>query len=155
MMSNLHEMIPGAERWPHFVRNRSEQFEARFVMVEVQASPSLFFDGMAGSRMPVAVAHGEGYAEFADAAALAAAQPLVALRFVDNRGAPTEIYPLQSQRFAAGHHRTDHAGRPLHHPDAASRSACSAPCRIPGIRRRGARTAPWLRMFRNARRWVG
>ncbi len=94
MMSNLHELIPGAERWPHFVRNRSEQFEARFVMLEVQDSPSLFFKGMAGSRIPVAVAHGEGYAEFSDAAALTAAQPLVALRFIDNRGAATETYPL-------------------------------------------------------------
>ncbi len=68
MMSNLRELIPGAERWPHFVRNKSEQFEARVAMLEVQPSPSLFFHGMAGSRLPVAVAHGEGYAEFADSA---------------------------------------------------------------------------------------
>ena len=65
-MSNLHEIIPGTEHWPRFVRNKSEQFEARFVMVEVPESPSLFFVGMAGSRMPVAVSHGEGYAEFTD-----------------------------------------------------------------------------------------
>src|SRR3990172_5274204 len=90
MMSNLHELIPGAGRWPPFVRNRSQQFEARFATLEVQDSASLFFRGMAGSRIPVAVAHGEGYAEFADAAALAAAQPLGALRFVDNRGAGTD-----------------------------------------------------------------
>ena len=83
-MSNLHELIPGTAHWPHFVRNRSEQFEARFVLLEVQRSPSLFFRGMEGSRIPVATAHGEGYAEFRDAAQLAAAQPLVALRFVDN-----------------------------------------------------------------------
>ena len=69
MMSNLRELIPGAAHWPHFVRNKSEQFEARFAMVEVQRSPSLFFAGMAGSRIPVAIAHGEGYAEFRDAAA--------------------------------------------------------------------------------------
>ncbi len=62
MMSNLHELIPGAAHWPHFVRNRSEQFEARLVMLEVGRSPSLFFAGMAGSRIPVATAHGEGYA---------------------------------------------------------------------------------------------
>ena len=67
MMSNLHSIIPGAENWPHFVRNKSEQFEARFVMVEVPKNPSLFLDGMAGSRMPIVVAHGEGYAEFASA----------------------------------------------------------------------------------------
>ena len=71
MMSNLHELIPGAADWPHFVRNRSEQFEARFVLVEVLDSPSIFFRGMAGSRMPIAVAHGEGRAVFRDAAATA------------------------------------------------------------------------------------
>ncbi|MGH8757834.1 MAG: phosphoribosylformylglycinamidine synthase subunit PurQ, partial [Burkholderiales bacterium] len=80
MMSNLRELIPGSENWPHFVRNRSEQFEARLVMARVENSPSLFFAGMAGSRLPIAVAHGEGYAEFPDAAQLQAAQPLVALR---------------------------------------------------------------------------
>ena len=93
MMSNLRELIPGTAHWPHFVRNRSEQFEARLVLVEVQRSPSLFFAGMEGSRIPVAVAHGEGYAEFRDPHQLAAAQPLVSLRFVDNRGAATERYP--------------------------------------------------------------
>jgi phosphoribosylformylglycinamidine synthase len=94
MMSNLQEIILGAEYWPHFVRNKSEQFEARFVMTEVQQSPSMFFDGMVGSRMPIAVAHGEGYAEFVDEKALSAASSLIALRFVDNYGKPTEIYPL-------------------------------------------------------------
>ena len=94
MMSNLRSLIPGAEHWPHFVRNRSEQFEARFVMVEVTPSPSLFFAGMAGSRMPIATAHGEGYAEFNDQAQLDAVRALVALRFVDNRGKPTMTYPL-------------------------------------------------------------
>jgi phosphoribosylformylglycinamidine synthase len=64
MMSNLHEIIPGSDAWPHFVRNKSEQFEARFVMVEVPPSPSIFFTGMAGSRLPIVVSHGEGYAEF-------------------------------------------------------------------------------------------
>ncbi len=76
MMSNLHELIPGTAHWPHFVRNRSEQFEARFVLLEVMRSPSLFFRGMEGSRIPVATAHGEGYAEFRDAAQLGAAQPM-------------------------------------------------------------------------------
>jgi Phosphoribosylformylglycinamidine (FGAM) synthase, glutamine amidotransferase domain len=73
MMSNLHQIIPGTESWPHFVRNRSEQFEARFAMVEVMPSPSMFFSGMAGSRMPIAVAHGEGFAEFSGAAAVESA----------------------------------------------------------------------------------
>ena len=71
MLSNLHELIPGADLWPHFVRNMSEQFEARVAMVEVQESQSVFLQGMAGSRMPIAVAHGEGRAEFADQAHLA------------------------------------------------------------------------------------
>src|SRR5690606_9801494 len=95
MLSNLHELIPGAEHWPHFVRNMSEQFEARVAMVEVQESDSLFFAGMAGSRMPIAIAHGEGRAEFAsedDIAELSAGQ--IALRFVNNYGDVTEQYPF-------------------------------------------------------------
>src|SRR5674476_576773 len=84
MMSNLHSIIPGAAQWPHFVRNKSEQFEARFAMVEILESPSLFFAGMAGSRMPIAVAHGEGYAEFSSPAAVHSvlADRLVSIRFV-------------------------------------------------------------------------
>src|SRR5438094_1711734 len=76
MMGNLRELVPGADHWPHFVRNASEQFEARFVLLEVQRSPSLFFSGMEGSRIPVALAHGEGLAEFRDTAQLDAAQSL-------------------------------------------------------------------------------
>jgi phosphoribosylformylglycinamidine synthase len=94
MMSNLHEIIPGAENWAHFARNQSEQFEARFVMVEVQETPSILFDGMAGSRMPIVVAHGEGFADFNGSKKLKAAQPLVTLRYVDNKGKATETYPL-------------------------------------------------------------
>lgn len=91
MMSALHELIPGAEHWPRFVRNRSEQFEGRLSLVEVVKSPSLFFAGMEGSRMPIAVAHGEGRAEFADEGALSSLvnENLLSLRFVDNRGQPT------------------------------------------------------------------
>ena len=102
MMSNLHELIPGTEHWPHFVRNRSEQFEARFVMLEVMRTPSLFFQGMEGSRIPVATAHGEGYAEFRDEAQLGAAQPYVALRFVDNAGHSTERYPYNANGSPQG-----------------------------------------------------
>ena len=86
MLSNLHELIPGADHWPRFVRNRSEQFEARTLMVEVLESPSVLLAGMAGSRMPIAVAHGEGRAEFRDAEHLAAARPRVAVRYVENDG---------------------------------------------------------------------
>lgn len=95
MMSNLHELIPGTEFWPHFVRNRSEQFEARVAMVQIQESASIFLQGMAGSRMPIAIAHGEGHAEFESEEALLEADlsGTVALRFVDNHGKVTETYP--------------------------------------------------------------
>ncbi len=152
MMSNLHEIIPGSEAWPHFVRNRSEQFEARFVMVEVMPSPSLFFDGMAGSRLPVVVAHGEGYAEFADAQQRARA--LVALRFVDHRGAPTETYPLNPNGSAGGvTGLTTADGRftiLMPHPERVFRSMQNSwhPASW-------GEEGPWLRMFRNARRRVG
>ena len=155
MMSNLRELIPGAEHWPHFVRNRSEQFEARFAMVEVTQSPSLFFAGMEGSRMPIAVAHGEGYAEFSSARQLAAARKLVALRL---RRQPRQTHgalPVQSERITRGHHRADHARRPLHHPHAASGARVPHACRTHGIRAEWGEDAPWMRMFRNARRWVG
>ncbi|HLD64908.1 MAG TPA: phosphoribosylformylglycinamidine synthase, partial [Pseudomonas sp.] len=88
MLSNLHELIPGSEFWPHFVRNRSEQFEARVAMVQVQESASIFLRGMAGSRMPIAIAHGEGHAEFENEEALLEADlsGCVAMRFIDNHG---------------------------------------------------------------------
>jgi phosphoribosylformylglycinamidine synthase len=154
MMSNLHEIIPGAGHWPHFVRNRSEQFEARFVMVEVPASPSLFFDGMAGSRMPIATAHGEGYAEFASDAQLAAARGLVALRYVDNRGQATEMYPLNPNGSPGGiTGLTTPDGRftiLMPHPERVFR-AMQHSWRSEGWGEDG----PWMRMFRNARKWVG
>lgn len=153
MMSNLHEIIPGAEQWPHFTRNKSEQFEARFVMVEVQESPSLFFGGMAGSRMPVVVSHGEGCAEFTDKNKVSAVSPSVALRFVDNRGMPTETYPLNpsgSPRGIAGVTTPD--GRfsiLMPHPERGFRAIQHS--WHPGWHE----DAPWMRMFRNARKWVG
>ncbi len=152
MMSNLHELIPGAQAWPHFVRNRSEQFEARFAMVEVQDSPSLFFAGMRGSRMPIAVAHGEGYAEFADVDQIARA--LVALRFVDNSGGVTQTYPLNpngSPQGIAGLTTPD--GRftiLMPHPERVFRTVQHS-WHPEGWGEDG----PWMRMFRNARRWVG
>jgi phosphoribosylformylglycinamidine synthase len=153
MMSNLHELIPGAERWPHFVRNKSEQFEARFAMLEVQQSPSLFFNGMAGSHIPVAVAHGEGYPEFADAATLAAVQPLVALRFVDNRGAVTEQYPMNPNGSPQGiTGLTTDDGRftiLMPHPERLFRTVQNS--WYPSAWQED---GPWLRMFRNARRWI-
>src|SRR5690606_25268375 len=96
MMANLKPLIPGADHWPRFVRNQSEQFEARVVMVEVPRSPSILFDRMAGSVMPIVVAHGEGYAEFTSApmAQQFSASSQVALRYVDNHLQVTERYPF-------------------------------------------------------------
>src|SRR5690606_6021924 len=104
MMSNLKSLIPGADLWPHFVRNKSERFEARFSLVEIQQSPSLFFAGMAGSRMPIAVSHSEGHAEFASTEAFAKANHsgTVAMRFVDHYGNATEQYPQNPNGSPAG-----------------------------------------------------
>ena len=152
MMSNLHAIIPGAENWPHFVRNKSEQFEARFVTVEVPHSPSLFLDGMAGSRMPIVVAHGEGYAEFASATARE--KSLVALRYVDHRGNPASAYPLNPNGSPDGiTGLTTPDGRftiMMPHPERVFR-AVQHSWRPDGWKEDG----PWLRMFRNARKWVG
>ncbi len=154
MMSNLSELIPGTAHWPHFVRNRSEQFEARLVLLEVQRSPSLFFRGMEGSRIPVATAHGEGYAEFRDLTQRNAAQPLVALRFVDNRGRPTEAYPCNangSPDGATGLTTAD--GRYtilMPHPERVFRSV-----QMSWHPEGWGEDSPWMRMFRNARAWLG
>jgi len=154
MMSSLHELIPGATAWPRFVRNRSEQFEARFSLVEVKRSASLFFEGMAGSRIPIAVAHGEGYAEFADDAAVIEVEPLVALRYVDNRGAATEIYP-------ANPNGSPHGITGLTTPDGRVTILMPHPERVFRTVQNSwhpdewSEDGPWLRMFRNARKWCG
>jgi phosphoribosylformylglycinamidine synthase len=154
MMSKMRNHIPGAEHWPHFVRNRSEQFEARFVMVEVVVSPSLFFAGMAGSRMPVANAHGEGYAEFSSQADLDAARRLVALRYVDNRGKPTTLYPLNPNGSPEGiTGLTTPDGRftiLMPHPERVFRTVQNS-----WRPDEWGEDGPWMRMFRNARKWVG
>ncbi|MFA7239247.1 MAG: phosphoribosylformylglycinamidine synthase [Sulfuricellaceae bacterium] len=154
MMSNLHDIIPGAQHWPHFVRNKSEQFEARFVMVEVAQSPSIFLDGMAGSRMPIVVAHGEGYAEFRDASQLDSAQPYVALRYLDNRGKPTQTYPSNPNGSPQGiTGLTTPDGRftvMMPHPERVFRSVQHS-----WHPETWGEDGPWLRMFRNARRWLG
>ncbi|SFW26970.1 phosphoribosylformylglycinamidine synthase [Nitrosovibrio sp. Nv17] len=153
MMSALREIIPGAQHWPRFVRNRSEQFEARLVMVEIPDGPSLFFDGMGGSRLPVVVAHGEGRAEFAGTGHAEAAASLVALRFVDNRGAPTETYPYNPSGSPCGiAGMTTPDGRfsiLMPHPERGFRAVQYS--WQPGWDG----DAPWMRMFGNVRRWVG
>ncbi|MBI3902980.1 MAG: phosphoribosylformylglycinamidine synthase [Nitrosomonadales bacterium] len=154
MMSNLHEIIPGAENWAHYSRNQSEQFEARFVMVEVQSSPSILFDGMAGSRMPIVVAHGEGYADFTNVAKLKAAQELVTLRYVDNSGKPTETYPLNPNGSPQGiTGQTTPDGRfsiMMPHPERVFRAVQNS-----WYPREWRENGAWLRMFQNARKWVG
>ncbi|MCY0966989.1 phosphoribosylformylglycinamidine synthase [Parathalassolituus penaei] len=152
MLSNLHELIPGAQHWPHFVRNMSEQFEARVAMVEVQESDSLFFQGMEGSRMPIAVAHGEGRAEFASEADVAALGNQIALRFVDNYGEVTERYPFNPNGSPQGiTGLTANAGRVtimMPHPERVFRAIQNS-WRPEDWSEDGA----WMRMFRNARAW--
>ena len=154
MMSNLRELIPGTAHWPHFERNRSEQFEARLALLEVGRSPSLFFAGMAGSRIPVATAHGEGYAQFRDAAQLAAAQPYVALRFVDAAGAATERYPYNANGSPQGiTGLTTPDGRftiLMPHPERVFRTV-----QMSWHPEGWGEDSPWMRMFRNARVWLG
>ncbi|MGC2048181.1 MAG: phosphoribosylformylglycinamidine synthase, partial [Gallionella sp.] len=153
MMSNLHDIIPGAENWAHFSRNQSEQFEARFVMVEVQDSPSIFFNGMAGSRMPIVVSHGEGYADFGDDKRLNAIQPLVTLRYVDHRGNVTETYPLNpngSPQGITGLTTPDgRFGIMMPHPERVFRAVQNSWYPF-----EWQENGAWLRMFQNARKWV-
>jgi phosphoribosylformylglycinamidine synthase len=151
MMSNLKSIIPGAHAWPKFTRNKSEQFEARFGMVEVADSPSIFFNGMAGSQSPIAIAHGEGYADFSQTGDIGEA--IVAMRFVDNKGAVTETYPYNPNgspqgitsvttsdgRFSVLMPHAERVFRSVQHswhPEAWGEDS------------------PWMRMFRNARKWV-
>ncbi len=152
MMSQLHDLIPGAAAWPRFERNLSEQFEARFALVEVLDSPSLFFAGMAGSMMPIVVSHGEGRVVFRDPGH--AAQALPTLRYVDHRGAPTTTYPMNPNGSADGLTGfTTPDGRfsiLMPHPERVFRAA-QLSWKPHGMTGAG----PWLRMFRNARRAVG
>jgi len=155
MLSNLKELIPGTEHWPHFVRNRSEQFEARVAMVQIESSPSIFLDGMAGSQLPIAVAHGEGRAQFASNThqQLAATSGLVVARYVDNYGKVTQQYPYNPNGAAeAIGGMTSADGRVtimMPHPERVYRTVQNswAP---EGWQEDG----PWMRMFRNARAWI-
>jgi phosphoribosylformylglycinamidine synthase len=154
MLSNLHELIPGAEHWPHFVRNRSEQFEARFVMVEVLESPSILLQGMAGSRLPIAVAHGEGRAEFRDEHQLAGAREVLTLRFLENGGGVATRYPANPNGSPEGiTGLTTKDGRVnimMPHPERVFRTVQNS--WYPDA---WDEDGPWLRLFRNARLWVG
>ncbi len=153
MLSNLHELIPGAGHWPRFVRNRSEQFEARLVSVEISDTPSVLLQGMAGSRLPIVVAHGEGRAEFRDEDHLASAGQLTTLRYVENSGEVASRYPANpngSPQGIAG--LTTEDGRVtimMPHPERVTRSV-----QYSWHPDEWEEDGPWLRLFRNARVWV-
>lgn len=152
MMSNLKSIIPGAQAWPKFTRNKAEQFQARFSMVEVTDSPSIFFNGMSGTQAPIAIAHGEGYADFSLTGDIDEA--IVAMRFIDNKGHVSETYPYNPNgspegitsvttpdgRFTVLMPHAERVFRSVqqsYHPDSWGEDS------------------PWMRMFRNARKWVG
>jgi phosphoribosylformylglycinamidine synthase len=151
MFAALSDLIPGADAWPRFTRNRSEQYEARLTLVEVLESPSILTSGMAGSRIPIAVAHGEGFADFSargDSGTVARVA-----RFVDHHGEPATAYPFNPNGSPGGLTAvTTPDGRftaMMPHPERVARNAqlswTSAPVEA---------ESPWLRMFRNARVWV-
>ncbi|WP_201319774.1 phosphoribosylformylglycinamidine synthase, partial [Burkholderia sp. E168m30] len=152
MLSSIASMIPGAEAWPKFTRNKSEQFEARFSFVEVEKSPSIFFAGMEGSRIPVAVAHGEGYADFSQQGDID--RVAVAMRYVDHRGEATERYPFNPNGSPAGITSVTTAdGRfsvLMPHMERVHRTVTMS-----WHPEGWGEASPWLRVFRNARRWIG
>jgi phosphoribosylformylglycinamidine synthase len=151
MFAELADIIPGAQDWPRFTSNHSERFEARLSMVEILASPSLFFQDMAGSRMPIAVAHGEGFANFKFRGH--AKRAIAAMRFVDNTGAVTENYPANPNGSPAGLTAvTTPDGRftaMMPHPERVFRNVQMSytPEDVSAF-------SPWLRMWQNARRWI-
>jgi phosphoribosylformylglycinamidine synthase len=157
MMSQLKDIIPGAATWPAFTRNRSEQFEARYVTVEIQPSPSVLLQGMEASRMPVPVAHGEGFADFRQTGSIREAEQnqLVAMRYVDSYGRATERYPFNPNGSPEGITAlTTLDGRAtimMPHPERNFRSLQMS--YRPANMFTG-EAGPWLRLFENARRFV-
>ena len=152
MFAELADIIPGAQDWPRFTQNQSNRFEARLSMVEVLESPSLFLQGMAGSRLPIAVAHGEGYANFKFRGN--AGQVIKAMRYVDNHGQPTEQYPFNPNGSAGGLTAVTTAdGRftaMMPHPERVFRNVQMS--WTSGDR---SEFSPWMRVWRNARKWLG
>jgi phosphoribosylformylglycinamidine synthase len=152
MLAELADIIPGAQAWPRFTTNRSERYEARLSQVEVLDSPSLFFAGMAGSRLPIVVAHGEGYANFAHRGDPSRA--IAAMRFTDHRGQPTETYPLNPNGSPGGLTAVTTAdGRftaMMPHAERVFRNV-----QMSWTGGDIAASSPWLRIWRNARKWVG
>jgi phosphoribosylformylglycinamidine synthase len=154
MMSGLREIIPGADHWPNFLRNESEQFEARLSMVEVAESSSVLLRGMAGSRLPVVVSHGEGRASWSEGRNLANAE--VALRYVNGSGAPTSVYPHNPNGSPDGATGFTAAGGRvtimMPHPERIFRPVQHSWCPPEW---RDSDRGPWLRVFENARAFVG
>ncbi len=152
MVAELADIIPGAQAWPRFTTNRSERYEARLSQVEVLDSPSLFFAGMAGSRLPIAVAHGEGFANFAHRGD--AAKVIAAMRFTDNQGLPTEAYPFNPNGSPQGLTAVTTAdGRftaMMPHPERVFRNI-----QLSWTSGDTSALSPWMRIWRNARKWVG
>ncbi len=156
MMSNLKSIIPGADLWPRFVQNQSERYEGRFVSVKIEKSPSILFAGMEGSVIPIVTAHGEGYAEFKDAhaARVFSDSGLVAGRYVDNHHQPTELYPLNPNGSPLGMTAlTSTTGRAtilMPHPERVHRTVAMSwhPADW-------GEDSPWMKLFYNARDWVG
>ncbi len=155
MMANLRDLIPGAAAWPRFVRNLSEQFEARLALVEVLPSPSLFLAGMAGSHLPIAVAHGEGRIELRAGHTEQSLRDsgIAALRYVDNHGCAAQTYPANPNGSAGGLTGfTSADGRYtilMPHPERSIRTV-----QFSWHPREWGESGPWLRLFRNARRWL-
>lgn len=151
MFAELADIIPGAEAWPRFTTNRSERFEARLSLVEVLESPSLFLQGMAGSRLPIAVAHGEGYANFAYRGD--AGKVIAAMRFTDNHGQPTEAYPANPNGSAGGLTAVTTAdGRftaMMPHPERVFRNV-----QMSWTDQDISAHSAWMQLWRNARSWV-
>jgi phosphoribosylformylglycinamidine synthase len=151
MMSNLKSLIPGAHAWPKFTTNKSEKFEARFSMVEVLDSPSIFLQGMAGSQAPIAIAHGEGFADFSQTGDIG--QAIGALRFVDNKGSATETYPYNPNGSPQGLTAvTTPDGRftvMMPHPERVSRTVQNS-WHPDGW----GEDSPWARMWGNARKFI-
>ncbi|WP_219220504.1 phosphoribosylformylglycinamidine synthase [Variovorax boronicumulans] len=152
MFAELADIIPGAEAWPRFTTNQSERFEARLAMVEVLESPSIFFGGLAGSRLPIAVAHGEGYANFKHRGD--ATKAIAAMRYVDNHGQPTEQYPFNPNGSAGGLTSVTTAdGRftaVMPHPERVFRNI-----QMSWTSEDKSGWSPWMQIWRNARKWVG
>ena len=153
MMSNLRTVIPGTSHWPRFIKNKSEQFEARFVMTEVTQSPSILLRNMVGSRIPVVTAHGEGLVEFESEQQKIDANPFVSLRYVDNYGEVSEQYPCNpngSENGTTGLTSVD--GRftiMMPHPERVFKTTQNSWHPVDW-----SDDGAWMYMFRNARHWV-